>query len=30
MGTTISKEIEIELEYDEVRDAVSDLSNSEK
>ena len=28
--STITKEIEIDLEYDEVRDAVSDLSNSEK
>jgi hypothetical protein len=30
MGTTITKEIEIELGYNEVRDAVNDLSNSEK
>lgn len=28
--STITKEIEIELDYDEVRDAVSDLSDSEK
>lgn len=30
MSSTITKEIEIELEYNEVRDAVNDLSNSEK
>jgi hypothetical protein len=30
MGTRITKEIEIELEYNEVRDAVNDLSNREK
>jgi hypothetical protein len=30
MGTRITKEIEIELEYNEVRDAVNDLSNSDK
>jgi len=30
MGTTITKEIDIELEYNDVKNAVDDLSNSEK
>ncbi len=30
MSTTITKEIEIELEYEEIRSAVEDLSSSEK
>ena len=30
MGATITKEIDIELEYNDIKDAVSDLSNSEK
>lgn len=30
MGSTITKEIDIELEYNDIKDAVSDLSNSDK